>query len=326
MTSHRTLVTSLVEEAVIAPSMHNAQPWRFVHRAGDEVVALYGDPSREMPREDPDHRAPHLGCGAALFNLRVAAAHRGWEAVPRLLPTPGDRWHFADVHLDRAAVEDEGLAVLWPVLRRRHTSRFPFTEERIPVEILDGLSAAAVLEGCRLGVPGAWHGDTVMGLVRASEMFESADASVRAEIARWIRTGAADEGAATEGIPSYALGPRQYDVTSPVRDFDAARRVGDRSSARFEKRPQIALLGTAEDTPADWLRAGQAMERVLLRATLDGLATSLMSQLLEWPELRSDARDPLSATGFLHMVLRLGYGPGGRATPRRPVSEVLSFV
>ncbi|MFF3609797.1 Acg family FMN-binding oxidoreductase [Streptomyces sp. NPDC002463] len=322
----RQLVASLVEDAVTAPSMHNAQPWKFVHREGTDAVELHGDPSREMPREDPAHRSLHLGCGAALFGLRVAAAHHGLEAVPRLLPDREDPWHFADVHIRQAADADEDLAVLRPALRERHTSRFPFTDERIPAEILDGLRAAALLEGCRLGVPGAWHTDAVMDAVHTSELFEAADASVRAEIARWIRTGAPGEGPATEGIPAYAFGPRQYDVTSPIRDFDSPRRVADRPSARFEKVPQIVLLGTVEDTPQDWLRAGQAMQRVLLRATLDGLSTSLMSQPLEWPELRSVARDPSSATGYVHMVIRLGYGPAGRATPRRPVPEVLTFV
>lgn len=85
----------------------------------------------------------------------------------------------------------------------------------------------------------------------------------------------------------------------------------DRGEAVFEKHPQIALLGTAKDGPLHWLRAGQALERVLLQATSDGLATSLMSQPLEWPELRSFARDPNSAAGFVHMLLRLGYGPSG---------------
>ncbi|KOG36131.1 MULTISPECIES: Acg family FMN-binding oxidoreductase [Streptomyces] len=321
----RPLVASLVEDAVTAPSMHNAQPWRFVHRAGTDVIELYGDPSREMPREDPDHRALHLGCGAALFGMRVSAAHHGREAVPVLLPVREDPWHFADVRI-RQAVGDEDLAALRPALRERHTSRFPFTEEQVPAEILDGLRAAALLEGCRLAVPGAWHTDTVMGLVHASELFETADEAVRAEVAAWIRTGASGEGSASEGIPAYAFGPRQYDVTSPVRDFDAPRRVADRRSARFERRPQLALLGTADDTPRDWLKAGQALQHVLLRATLDGLSTSLMSQLLEWPDLRSDARDPASTSGYVHMVLRLGYGPRGAATPRRPVSEVLTFA
>ncbi|GAA2771157.1 Acg family FMN-binding oxidoreductase [Streptomyces showdoensis] len=332
----RTLVTALVEDAVTAPSMHNAQPWRFVHRSGTDTVELYGDPARAMPREDPDHRALHLGCGAALFGLRVAAADRGLHAVTRLLPDPGAPWHLADVHLRGPAEEhreEDELAVFRTALRERHTSRFPFTEERIPAEILDGLSAEAVREGCRLVVPGAWHTDTVLGLVHASELFEAASDSVRAEIAAWTRTGTAGEGTATEGaggsgtegIPSYAFGPRQYDVTSPVRDFDARRRVAARATAAFEKRPQIALLGTTGDTPREWLTAGQAMQRILLRATLDGLSASLMSQPLEWPELRSLARDPGSTMGFVHMVLRLGYGPRGRATPRRPVSEVLDI-
>ncbi|MET8508373.1 nitroreductase family protein [Streptomyces sp. NPDC004787] len=304
--------------------MHNAQPWKFVHRTGTGTIELHGDPLRAMPHEDPDHRALHLGCGAALFGLRVAAAYRGRRAEARLLPDPKDPWHLADVRFADATGE-EGLASLHGALRDRHTSRFPFTEEPIPSEILDGLRAAALLEGCRLVVPGAWHTDTVMDLVHASELFEAADEAVRAEIAAWTRTGAAGEGPETEGIPAYAFGPRQYDVTSPVRDFGAPGRVSGRTSARFERTPQIALLGTVDDTPEEWLKAGQALHRVLLQATLDGLATSVMSQPLEWPELRSDARDPGSTMGFVHMVFRLGYGPGGRATPRRPVSEVLAF-
>ncbi|MFF9912337.1 Acg family FMN-binding oxidoreductase [Streptomyces sp. NPDC013457] len=322
----RTLVTSLIEDAVTAPSMHNAQPWNFLHRSGTGVLELYGDPDRTMPYEDPDRRALHLGCGAALFNLRVAAAHHSLHDDVRLLPDPEDPWHLADVRLLPAASRDDGLGALHPALRRRHTSRFPFSEERIPSEVTDGLCAEALLEGCRLVVPGTWHTDTVLDLVHDSEMLEAVHTAVRTEIAAWTRTGAAGEGPGTEGIPSYAFGPRQYDVTSPVRDFGSHRSASGRGSAVFEKRPQIVLLGTGTDTPGDWLKAGQAMQRVLLRATLDGLSTSLMSQPLEWPELRSVARDPLSAMGFVHMVIRLGYGPEGRATPRRPVSDVLRFV
>ncbi|SPF02684.1 hypothetical protein SMA5143A_3442 [Streptomyces sp. MA5143a] len=31
------------------------------------------------------------------------------------------------------------------------------------------------------------------------------------------------------------------------------------------------------------------------------------------------------ATGFVQMVIRLGYGPSRPATPRRPVTEVLTL-
>ncbi|WNI26139.1 Acg family FMN-binding oxidoreductase [Streptomyces sp. ITFR-16] len=319
------LVTALVADAVAAPSMHNSQPWKFVLAAGSQVLAVYGDPARTLPVGDPDNRGLHLGCGAALFNLRVAAAHHGWSAVPDLLPDPRDSWHLADVPLREHDSQDSELAVLHPAVRQRHTSRFPFSDERIPPAILDGLCAAALLEGCRLTVPGAWHTDAVMELVHDAELFETADEAMREEIAAWTRRGRTGQGPDSDGIPGYALGPRQSGVSAPTRDFDTPRSMPDRPAAAFEERPQIALVGTGGDTPADWLRAGQAMERVLLQATLDGLSASLMSQPLEWPELRSFARDPASSTGFVHMLLRLGYGPRGSATPRRPVDEVLTI-
>ncbi len=132
-------------------------------------------------------------------------------------------------------------------------------------------------------MPGAWHTDAVLGIVHESERFEAADEAVRAEIAAWTRTGAAGEGSETEGIPSYAFGPRQYDVTSPVPG--------------------------AAPGPA----AGHPRRSVHL------------PHPLEWSELRSVVRDPESTTGFVHMIIRLGYDPQGRATPRRPASEVLTF-
>ncbi|MGW3981127.1 Acg family FMN-binding oxidoreductase, partial [Streptomyces mirabilis] len=79
------------------------------------------------------------------------------------------------------------------------------------------------------------------------------------------------------------------------------------------------------DHPEDWLRAGQAMEHVLLLATLEGLSSSFVTQALEWPDLRWPLRDPLSGSAHVQMVLRLGYGPGGPGTPRRPVPEVLDM-
>ncbi len=45
--------------------------------------------------------------------------------------------------------------------------------------------------------------------------------------------------------------------------------------------PQLAVLSTASDEPGDWLRAGQALQRVLLTATRNGLATSLLYQPIE---------------------------------------------
>ncbi|MCQ9130152.1 MULTISPECIES: nitroreductase [Streptomyces] len=325
-----TTVTAWVEDAIAAPSMHNAQPWRFRFLRAENAIQVHSDLERAMPRADPATRGLHLGCAAALFNLRVAAAHAGWAVRTELLPDPARPCLLATVRLIGAArpgagVEDD-LAALYPAIRRRHTSRQPFTDEAIPRAVKDDLGAAALLEGVRLVFPDVWHVHMLLDLVRDAEGRDASDTAASEELRRWTRTGPGTAQSASDGVPDYAFGPRRLYGRAPVRDFAGRGGVPGRGAAVFENAPQLALLGTAGDRPRDWLLAGQAMERVLLRATLDGLATSLTSQALEWPELRWAVRDPQSAMGFVQMVLRLGYGPAGPGTPRRPVDEVLDIV
>ncbi|MFI6288648.1 Acg family FMN-binding oxidoreductase [Streptomyces sp. NPDC051018] len=332
----RATVASLVEDATLAPSMHNAQPWAFTFDPRTRTFRVRVDPAREMPLADPDRRALHLGCAAAVFNLRVAAVHAGWEPVIRLLPDPTAPELLAEVELARPRDTYDELDDLYPALHRRHTNRAPFREERIEEPLLDVLRRAALLEGARLAFPDDFHRRTILELGNEAGTREFHDRAHREETARWTRhrtDAPADGGAghespgepADDGVPGYAFGPRPRTGGAPMRDFGEPEGSAAHGPADFEQAPQLALLGTSHDRPLDWLRAGQAMERVLLEATLDGLSTSVASQALEWSDLRWAVRDPASAMGHVHMVIRLGYGPEGPLTRRRPVDDVLSI-
>ncbi len=309
-------VTTLVAEATLAPSMHNAQPWRFRFLTGERLLLLHADLERAMPRSDPGDRALHIGCGAALLNMRVAAAHAGLAPEVRLLPEPQDPLLLAAVRLTEQTGRgrDDELARLHAAIRQRHTSRHPFAEKDLPEDVRTMLRDAAARESATLLFPGAWHAETVLDLIRDAESRDVMDADAREDLIRWTRLGP-EADTAVDGVPEYAFGPRKRDGRAPVRDFAGRRPVADRGTTTFEYTPHLALLSTSGDGPADWLRAGQALERVLLEATLADLATSLTSHALETPELRLLVRDPGSGTGQVQMVLRIGYGPRGPATP-----------
>ncbi|TJZ59389.1 nitroreductase [Streptomyces piniterrae] len=305
--------------------MHNAQPWHFRYFRGSRVFHVRADFDRVMPHADPDTRALHLGCGAALFNLRVAVVHEGWYPATQVLPDQTDPALLATVQLIGLGSDESGLAALYPAIHQRHTSRFPFEETEIPQSVRTALSGAAHIEGASLTFPTAWHLQELLDLVREAEARNLTDRASDQDLARWTHIDDSSERPAPDGVPDYAFGPRKLGGKAPMRDFAGTRPVAGRDAAEFEHSPHLALLSTAHDRPEDWVRAGQAMQRVLLLATLKGLSSSLATQPLEWTDLRWPLRDPISGEGHVQMLLRLGYGPKGTSTPRRPVSEVLDI-
>ena len=100
-------VADMVHAATLAPSMHNTQPWRFRLLRDAETIELYADPDRMLPHSDPHGRAVHIACGAALFNLRVAAATAGRQTMVRLLPATAEPLLLA---LDQANVDEAVFA------------------------------------------------------------------------------------------------------------------------------------------------------------------------------------------------------------------------
>lgn len=118
----------------------------------------------------------------------------------------------------------------------------------------------------------------------------------------------------------------RHQLTSMPRHLWHSRRIRtDRpgATAQAEPDPTILLLFTRGDTPADWVRAGMALQRVLLMATVRRLAATPLTALTEVPPLRELLADT-AAGRVVQTVLRIGYPlTPAVAIPRRPVEEVL---
>ncbi|MET8325722.1 nitroreductase [Streptomyces sp. NPDC005181] len=320
-----TTLADLVCDATAAPSMHNAQPWQFDYKRSSRTLSLRADFDRAMPEADPSTRALHVGCGAALLNLRVSAAHQGLAMETTLLPDPSDQALLASIHLSDSPQkpQDAALIGLHRAIRDRHTSRYPFDAQAVPEDIRSLFADAAHAEGADLSFLTPTHLETVLELIRDAEGYDRRDPAREAEQHHWTRDTQAE--APVDGVPDYAFGPCDASGRATTRDFAGTAVLAGRARVLFENRPQLALVSTAGDRPVDWLRAGQALERVLLTATLHHVSTSFATQPLEWPDLRWILRDPVLGTGHAQMIIRMGYGPAGPRTPRRPWEQVLTI-
>jgi hypothetical protein len=309
-------LTECVRLAVAAASLHNSQPWRF--RLRGDSIDVFADRTRQLDVIDPTGRELMISVGAAVFNLRVAIRHALRVPEVRLLPDPSRPDLVATVHIGRQAVPDPSTAALAAAIPLRHTNRRPFAPTVVPADVVDRLVAAAHAEHTVLAVAGPTARGAILSLARTAEERMRAKGVYHAELAEWTRSGTGRR----DGIPPHAMGPWAALETLPMRDFGLTQPWLQRPVEPFEPFPTIVVLSTDGDTTADWLRAGQALQRVLLVATVDRLSATPISQPLEIPSLRRLLTD--TRTGrWAQMILRLGYGQPTTATPRRPVTEVL---
>jgi nitroreductase len=314
------LVRRIIEAAGAAPSIHNTQPWRF-RIAGADLLEVHGDPARMLWVADAHGRALHLSCGAALLNLRMAIRATGAKPLVWPLPDPqAEPTLMASVQLSpgRPATvsERELMAAVW----QRHTSRAPFSGRRIPDAVWVALEQAAGAEFALLRPLDRADTERVLRLAADAERELAEDFDHRVELAHWIGTEGDD------GVPAAALGSRPDRDPAPIRDLGRASPATPLPAASYEARPQLAVLATAADDPADWLRAGQALQRVLLTAAVHGLAASFLYQPIELHDMRQSGLGWWPWPESPQIILRLGFGPPSDGAPRRRVDDLIDYA
>jgi nitroreductase len=314
----RRQVDEVIGTAALAPSLHNSQPWRF--RVGPRSIALFADRERRLPVIDPDDRELRIGCGAALFTLRLALLGHGIRPLVTLLPDRGEPDLLAVVrHGGHRAPSPEEQRLLAAV-PRRHTNRHPFDEVAVSRPEQHALHRAAQEEGAWLHlVTEADQRLRLRELAAGAHRRQLADPAFRDELARWTGTGAGR----VDGVPAAAAGPAPVAARWVHRDFTGGTADPLASGRDYESEPLVAVLTAHLPGPTGDLQAGQALQRVLLTATAEGLAVSPLSQVVEVLETREQLRHLIGSTRAPHAALRIGRGWPVPATPRRQVVDLL---
>jgi hypothetical protein len=311
------LLESCAGLATLAPSSHNTQPWHF--RVRGECIELIADRSRALPVSDPEDRELTISCGAALFTLRLAVAARGYTAFVETLPAAADPDLLARVTPVTGYFHHiADTAALGQAVQQRRTYRKPFAREAVPESVVRNLCEAATLEGATLvALDSESQRRTAVELIEQADQQLWQDPHWRRELAAWMHPRRRAEGF---GIPGLAQAAAQL----VARSFDIGSGTPARGEQILEGSPLLVVLGSPADTPADWLAAGQALQRILLRACADGLQASYLNQPLHLPGLREKVAQLAPRAGVPQLLLRIGR-PEDELAPvvRRPFEQVI---
>jgi nitroreductase len=150
--------------AILAPSIHNTQPWAF-KILSNNTIELYADTSRALPVVDPNGRQLTISCGATLGYLQITINHFGYKYKTELLSTSNekekDKRLLAKIRIngDRESISSNNNATdkqkgnntkanslqkedsdrLFGAIPKRRTNRFRFEDRNIPDILLAGL-------------------------------------------------------------------------------------------------------------------------------------------------------------------------------------------
>jgi len=317
------LLRRAAEQAHLAPSVHNTQPWRLVIRP--DMLELYADRSRQLAALDPTGRQLMISCGCALLNARVVLAEAGQRVRIDRLPKPSQPDLLARVALLDGKAPWTPLVRLEPELARRRTNRREFIREEVPPEVSYEMANAADEEDTDLFIiTSDRQRRTTAELCQQAEREQLKNPHYRAELRTWTT----DLLTRDDGVPAMAV--PHVDTGSggeiPIRDFDT-RSDAWLPPVRESSRDQcLLLLAAREDSPRGWLRAGEALQRVWLEATRFDHVASLLTQVAEVTATRDQLRDRLNLLGYPVVLIRVGRAPETPATRRRPADAVITEV
>ncbi|MDX2034957.1 MAG: hypothetical protein SF339_30050 [Blastocatellia bacterium] len=305
----------LLGYAVLAPSSHNTQPWRFAIDAKG-VLQVFADYNGWLRVADPDQRELHLSIGCAIENLVIAARRFGLAAHIDYLPDTQNRALIAAVSLHKAEAQDlGGITVLFDAIPRRRTNHKTFEPQPVEPSLLELFEQCCDEPGIEIYLTGEEEmRQRFDDLIVRSDAATFANPAYREELGYWIGQGVFGTSWLMSQIGRLAMANLNFGKMTARSDESVLMSA-----------PVMGLLSAVNDDRVSQVRAGQVFERIYLTGARLGIGIRPMSQICQAPEQKKALAEliPLGGATPLQPFLLGHVVPLEEHTPRKSVAEVL---
>ena len=344
-----TVNDTIVAAAIRAPSGGNSQPWYIDAERTKLTISVATEHTSTM---DVGFRGSAVALGAALYNVRIAAAARGMLGSVSVSEAVDGSPLRATMHFENG--NDPALADLYEPMLARETNRHRGTSQSLDDQTIKLLIATAEREGARLHL--LTERDD---LSRAATIFGAADRiryltpQLHKEMVselRWPGDPDPDTGIDVHTLELDASDLalfdilRRPDVMAYLAEWNAGSALGDGMRDQVLASSALAVITVTGERLSDYASGGSAVEAVWILAQREGLAVQALSPVFlharstadlnelsagfacELGQLQSDfvrltATDPEES---IVLVLRFTTAPPASVPSRRSLSRVRS--
>lgn len=281
------VVRYIIRAGIQAPSGDNAQPWRFSYQ--NNIIFLYLDREADQSFFNVRQIASIISCGAVLENMRLAATAFGLEGKINYLPSGKNNDLMASMKLTYTGREKDSLHdSIW----KRCTNRKPYDRRPLHQAVLDELvSQVSDISGARLHfITAATELKKVAKIIYKVDRIRTEHRPLHEHLHKMLRFTDKEALEKRNGFPLKNLEAglagelflkmtRPWPVMNLLNKIGLGRMVAFHSYQAIRNASAVALLTVQGMGPEDFLKGGQALERVWLTITQKGLSLQPMTAI-----------------------------------------------
>jgi hypothetical protein len=315
-----TRMRQLLRYAMLAPSSHNTQCWKF--RMTDAVIRIEADLARRCPVVDPDDHHLFVSLGCATENLAQAALAAGLQAHAQF-DAAGSGAVAISLEPTKALASP-----LFQAITQRQCTRGDFDGQPVAAPELRLLEEAGTGNGVRvLLLTQRPAMERVLEFVQSGNTAQIEDAAFVRELKLWIRFSHAEALQSGDGLFAGASGNPALPRWLGSRLMDlvyTSKSENERYTRQVRNSAGIAVFVSDLSDHAHWVEAGRCYERFALQATALGIRNAMLNQAVEVAAVRPQFAAALGL-GSLRpdLVVRFGRGPALPWSMRRPLEATM---
>jgi len=306
--SKKTLVDELkflVNFAVLAPSSHNSQPWKFEIK--DNEIILRPDFERSLPFSDKNHRQLYISLGAALENLLIAANYYNFKTNVKYINTGSDNFSII-ISFEKSEAKEQNNEHLVFSIPRRRTNRNKYSDCALDQSLINKIAGFADVDTKIDFILEKDKKDKISDVVSNALITAMDQKDFRKELSEYIKSNITNS---PVGMPASGFGiPTSISLfaSSMLKRINMNNITKKQDEALLKNfTPAFILISTKNDNVEDWIKSGRIYESVTLEAEKNNIKTAPMAAAIQIGEFYKDLQRILDLSFRPQVFCRVGF-------------------
>ncbi len=290
ITDEREKLCFLVRFAILAPSTHNSQPWKF--HIDNNTITIEPDLSRALRVSDPHNRHLLISLGCALENILIAADYYGYKTTVDGLK----------VTFSKSNPSSDKNHLIFSIPQRRSNRNAYKT--RMPDGAFQQVLSKLNSDNVHLSlVSDSEKKSAIIDILSKSRFLAFSNPAFRNELADYKRTNLTHS---PTGMPGFTMGfstLASFFTSAVIRLVNIMKFIGKNEDRLFDATPLFCIVSSKDNDQSAWVSIGRAVQRILLEAQRHGIASAVSAV----PPVPQALQNILGIQTRPQLFIRLGY-------------------